>query len=365
MVEGENAGSVVESKVEEVIAEPVAAEPVETPKAPEKMSSRDALEAAMAKVKTPAVEIAKPEPKAQTGEVQKSPKYEPPAEYTAEEKADFLQLSPKGQEAQLRLDKSRRSRLDEIKAAAKEHEHAKKLAESVNPYIKAMGLKDSPEVALQKALGMWKEFEDPKTPEEIKAAAAKYLQARGVEVPEGFLTQPENNAIASTIAPLQKEIEALKLRQSEADQAKKVEILNTAWMSFEKETNAAGKLKFPDINNTESGLKLSSEIGSLVSGDNALSKDFIARAQARIPGLTYQELFKEAYRYLGGKVDESATAITRPEPAQPSHLLKSKRAASSIPGRGGNSSVSGPSKKFKSYREAAQAALAELNNEEH
>lgn len=290
------------------------------------------------------------------------PKYQPPADLDEAEKADFLSLSPKGQEAAIRLHKSRRAKLEAAFKAEKDAEPYRKLSENVNPYLKALGVKDSPEVAIQKALAMWREFEDAPDP---KAAAAAYLKAKGVEVPEGFLEKKMADAALADekIAPLQKEIEALKMRQADDDRARMVETHRTAWNSFAQEKNAAGALKFPDISDTDSGLKLAGDIGSLVNNETPLSKDFIARAQARIPGLTYEKLYAEAYKYLGGRVDESLNAPAKPEQAQ-SHLAKSKRAASSVPGRGGSGTASGPVKKYKSNREALQAAVEYLEAQE-
>lgn len=283
-------------------------------------------------------------------------KYEPPAEYTTEEKHYFSQLSRKGQEAQLRLDKSRKSKLDELRSASREYEYVKRLAQSVDPYIKARGLKESPEVALSKALEMWREFEDG----DPKQKAAEYLRAKGIEPPRELLEQSPVNQYQQEIAPLQSELNLIKQRLAEEDRARAEASLSQAWSTFEQEKNAAGAPKFPDIaTNSESGLRLASNIGSLVSGTTDLSRQFIANVQARIPDATYIDVMAEAYKYLGGRVDESSAP--KSQTSQQDHIKQSNRAAASVPGRSAGINGSGGIKKYKSIREAAEAALIQLN----
>lgn len=284
------------------------------------------------------------------------PKYEPPAEYTAEEKRYFSELSRKAQEAQLRLDKSRKTKIEEIKAAQREYDYVRRLAESVNPYIKARGLKESPEVALTKAVEMWREFEEG----DPKRAAAEYLRAKGIEPPKELLQEIQANPYEEQLAPLQSELNQIKQRIAQEDYARAGQSLNQAWSAFEQTKNAAGSARFPDLNNNEAGLQLASNIGSLVSGATALSQQFIANVQARIPGASYLDLMAEAYRYLGGRVDESSTSKSQ---TSQDHLLKSNRAASSVPGRSASVNGSVGVKKYKTYREAAAAALEQLKSD--
>lgn len=289
----------------------------------------------------------------------KQPSLEPPSEYTPEEKADFLALSRKGQEAQLRLDKSRKSKLDEIRSATEEHKSYKQLADTLTPYLKVHGVKEPSEVALKKAIHMWLEFEngDP------KAAAAAYLQAKGIKPPKELLeASGENSLFDEKITSLQNELKEIKTRSVQNDvEAAKV-VLQKAWIEFETEKNAAGKPKFPDADgNTESGLRMASSIGSLVSGQNELSKQFIANVQSRIPGLTLPRLYTEAYRYLGGRVDDSEAP--RSQDSQ-QHIVQSRRAASSVPGKSVAPTSNGVIKKFKSRKEATAAALEQLREQE-
>jgi hypothetical protein len=281
------------------------------------------------------------------------PPLQPPAEFNADEKADFLLLSRKQQEAQIRLHKSRLSRLEEIKAASRDYEHVRRLAQQIEPYIKARGIKEPADVAIQKAVALWAE-----TKADPKRSAAALLKANGLPVPRDLLESETRDPDQEKLSPLQERLIALESRIVREDQEKAASALNSIWSSFEQQRNAAGSARFPDIqpDKGQSGLQLASEIGSLVSGKTPLSLQFINSVRARNPHASAETLITEAYRFLGGKVDDSEAARTQ-SPQQ--HLYKSNRAAASVPGRGVSSSSSSV-KKFKSYREALEAAKAEL-----
>ena len=293
-----------------------------------------------------------------------SPKLEPlrpPAEYNNEEKADFALLSRKNQEAALRLHNSRQSKLEEIKAEAAELQWAKDIAKEVTPFLKARGDKEPPYSQIVKALRMVNEVDS-----NTKGAVAQILEAKGIKVPDGFLDENpsavSDKLLQEKIAPLQDELNSVKARLAQEDQAKTETFLYQNWQSFEQEKNAAGKAKYPDLAHPETGLRLASNIGSLVNGKTEMSKQFIANAEARIPDLTFPKLMLEAYRFFGGKVDESEAP--RSQKPQNNHIAISRRAASSVPGRGAQSaSAMSTGKKFKTFREAAQHALDTLNSD--
>lgn len=281
------------------------------------------------------------------------PVLQPPAEFTADEKADFLLLSRKQQEAQIRLHKSRLSRLEEIKAASRDYEHVKRFAQQIEPYIRARGIKEPADVAIQKAVALWAE-----TKADPRRSAAALLKANGLPVPRDLLEEETRDPQDEKLTPLQERLNALESRIVQEDTAKAASALNAIWTSFEQAKNAAGSARFPDIQpeKGESGLQLATEIGSLVSGKTPLSLQFINSVRARNPHASAETLITEAYRFLGGRVDDSEPSRTH-SPQQ--HLYKSNRAAASVPGRGA-SSPSSAVKKFKSYREALEAAKAEL-----
>lgn len=338
------------------------------------LSRRDALEVAIAATKEADKEdSAEPKSKPQVFKAPKeerktkaapdkaespvSPKYQPPGEWTREEREDFLSLSEKQQQAALRLHKSRQSTLEQIKTAAREHEGLKQLSESVNPYLKALGVKEPSEVALKKALKMWREFEEG----DPKAAAAAYLKAKGLQVPKELLTEQTQQRFSDEkITPLQQRLEALEQTVAQEKTTKARSVLGNAWAVFESEKNAVGAPKYPDIDNTDTGLRLAKNIGSLVRGDTPLSQQFIAKVRERIPGASMSTLIREAYRFEGGRVDDSEAPRTQ---TTQSHIQKSSRAAASVPPSGVRSANSNGVKRFADRREALAAAIADLNQE--
>lgn len=333
-------------------------------KKPEGMSNRGALELAIQDLKTteekPKEEIEKVETKPEVSTPPSASQLIAPATWTKEEKEDFYASSPKAQEAALRLDTRINENRANLQREMEENRSLKALSESMNPYLRAIGVKESTPVAIQKALTMWREFEhgDP------KQAAAAYLKAKGIEVPSELLDGANGeNSVDPKISSLQTELDAVKLRLAQEDQAKSAAIAQQVWSGFESTKNAAGQLKYPDINESESGLALSRYIGSLVCGTTEFSKQFITLVQTRIPNCTPERLLEEAYKIGGGRVDDSVTPARSTDPQE--HLKKSNRAASSIPGRGSQgSNGNGTTKRFGSFREAAAHALAEIRERE-
>lgn len=289
---------------------------------------------------------------------------QPPSEFSKEEKEDFYASSRKAQEAALRLHSKRQQVFSEIQRdkalVAREKEELKSLRDlssSMEPYLKAVGVKKPTEVALKEALGMWKEFNDG----DPREAAAAYLEAKGIEVPQGLI-DPEKKQDTQKNTDLQNRLSQLENVISAGQTQAVRQVLGQAWNLFETEKNAAGKPTFPDIaSDTEEAKKLAGSIGSLVSGRTDLSKQFIALARERIPNLDYRGLLKEAYKYLGGKVDESSQT-TRSQDSQ-KHIVNAGRASLSKPGRGAAIESNGSVKKFKTRREAYAAALEQLKEE--
>ena len=330
---------------------------VEVEEKPEGMSLRDALEVAH----TAATDKEEPEPKEKeekvvaqaTNETPKElPAYNPPADWNAEERADFLASTRKQQEAALRLNKSRSSKIYEIQKATEEYRDTKALAESIAPYIKAMGLKESPQVALQKATTLWKEFEYAEDP---KKAAAQYLLAKGIEPPKEWLSEKSFDPSEEKIRALQEEVNAVKARQVQEDQSRRQSYILQTWNAFENTKNASGNLRYPDLAKP-TGPQLADDIGSLVRGDTDYSKQFIARVQRRIPDPTPLQLIHEAYRISGGQVDDS---ITPKSQSATNHLQKAKRAASSRPGSSVGVSANGSTDKKFDLRGALERAVSD------
>ena len=333
-------------------------EATETPEKEEGLSLREALEVAVT-----ASNHKEPEEEKPKEEVKEAPKeekvepYSPPSEFNKEEQEDFKQLSRKQQEATLRLHRSRMGKLEEIKKATEEYKYVRSIADSITPVLKAMGMKDSPEVIMQKSAALWKEFEYAEDP---KRAAANYLRAKGIEPPSELENSAEPiSEYDRKLSALQEELNAVKARSVQEDRSKVETNLVQAWNAFEQTKNASGAIKYPDLVN-ESGPSIAAKIGSLVSGVTPLSKQFVAEVSSRVPDLTYGKLLEEAYRFYGGRIDN--TEAPRTQPAQ-NHVIKAKRAAASVPGKAGTLGANGSKKTFMSYRDAAKAALEELKSD--
>lgn len=379
--ENDSSGSVdetqtttVETTATDVPSSTQEAEKTEEPKG---LSRRDALEVAIEAAKASdnaerkTTEEVKPETRAQVfkapkpedksgGRVAKQssdrtnvPKLNAPGEWTREEKEDFGSLSEKQQAAHLRLYNARKGTLEQITRAANEHTSLKQLAESMGPYLKAVGVREPTEVALKKALSMWQEFEtgDP------RKAAAAYLKAKGMTVPKELLEGTSSNVSDEKITPLQARLDALEQTIANERMSKTRSVLGNAWAVFESEKNAAGGLKYPDASGTETARN----IGSLVRGDTELSKHFIARVRQRIPDATMSTLIREAYRIEGYQIDDSEAPRTQ---TTQSHIKQASRAAASVPPSGGRSATTAPVKRFADRKEALAAAIADLNNRE-
>lgn len=282
---------------------------------------------------------------------QELPPLEPPAEFTRDEQDDFRQLSRKQQEAQLRLHKSRMSRLGEIKTATEEYKFVKDLARQIEPYVKARGHKETAEIAMQKAVALYLE-----TVNNPKASAAAILRAKGLPVPRELIDEESRDPVQEKLAPLEQKIQTLESKLAQEEHQKAATVLNSVWDSFEQAKNAAGTLRFPDASGP-SGFELASKIGSLVSGQTPLSQQFIETVRSRNPNANIETLLTEAYRFYGGRVDDSAAPPNTLTPQK--HLIKSNRAASSVPGRGA-SSTGGKVIRYKTSREALEAAVRDL-----
>lgn len=334
--------------VQEGQEEQAAVEPEQESKG---LSLRDSLEKSLKDIQAKEAGIES------ESEVKEEPKkvsrFVPPAEWNKEEKDDFLQLSEKQQQAVMRIHKSRNSKLEELKKATQEYNDAKSLAQTLTPYIKSIGVKEPTETALKKALQMWREFEEG----DPREKAAAYLKVKGVPVPNELLVTPTQDD--EKIIPLQNELNNIKQRIAQEDYARAAANLQQTWASFEQEKNAGGKSKYPDLDDSEKGISLAANIGSLVNGETDLSRQFIANVQSRIPDLTSNKLLAEAYKYCGGRIDETDTPRTQDTQK---HILKARRASASVPGRGAQTRTD-VVKKYKTTREALEAAVRNLNSD--
>lgn len=328
---------------------------------------RDALQVAL-EAEKPEKE-AEVQAKVEQPTEQKLPILNAPAEWSKEEKEDFNQLSRRQQEAALRIHNSRKSVLEqisrekeEVRRESADLQWAKDIAKEITPFLKARGGKEPAHSQIIKALEVVNEIDS-----NTKDAVVKILRAKGIPIPgqlisgeDGDESTAEKKSQNDEIVSLRNELNEIKNKYTQEEVNKKTQTLAEAYNSFTSKKNAAGNSRFPDLNNTEEGIRLASSIGSLVGGETPLSKSFIANVRSRIPDADYQTLMQEAYRFYGGRVDDSEPKYQSPNKIQ---LIKSSRAAASVPGRG-SQYVNGQAKgKAKSIREALEMSMAQLNDE--
>lgn len=287
---------------------------------------------------------------------------QPPAEYSPEEKADFLASTPKQQEAALRLNKAGLSRIEaikrekeDLKREATELQWAKDIVKEITPFLKTRGDKGPTHTQVINALKVVNEVDS-----NTQAAVVSILKAKGIPVPRELEDSAQESAPDPQIATLQEELKTIKDRQAQEDLKNAHARMQKALSDFESDKNAAGATKYPDFNNTESGINLARNIGSLVRGEHPHSQGFFAYVEARVSDKSDLSIMREAYKWFGGKVDDSETPRTQ---ATQKQIMRSSRASSSVPGRGASSSSSGPAKKL-SRRDALAAALEEHRESE-
>jgi len=288
----------------------------------------------------------------------------PPGELTAEEKAEFAELPRKQQEAIIRRHNGFRSKSDEIRREreqfAREREefkHIQDMAKEAATFFKARGETEPTHAQLIRALKVVNSI-DANT----KEAVAEILQAKGIEVPEGFLdgkTLP--NPAIEKISSVQSDLEEIKAWKAQRTQEDRLHHNLQTWGTFTSIKNAAGGLKYPDIvGDDEAVIERSARIGQLVGnyGETEISKAFLTLVKSRIPNPSALDLVDQAYRHLGYRIDESTQAPSQEDPRK--HIQRSNRAALSVPGRGSSATNGRSVKTFKDPREARRFAYREL-----
>jgi len=321
---------------------------------------RAAMEKAISKLNKEETEAK--EPKAEI--VAEEPSLNAPAEWESEDKEDFKVLSRKQQEATLKLHSKRQKWFDSIRKEAEDVKHYRQMEQDVAPYLKAMDGKGvDPRTAMFKAIQLYKAAES--NPNEFISEFVKAKQLDG-----WTKTQAENAAEKIVSDPtMQKDIFDIKSELSsrrEAEDRESQELFKTSfeshWSDFENTTNEAGSKKFPSISNTEEGIKLASNIGSLVGGQTELSKQFLSNVKTQNPDATYTDALIQAYKYFGGKVSDSREVPQVPKSNQ--FKTNNIRASASVPGRTALAAkTGGATPLYADRRDAALAAIRKHRGE--
>lgn len=278
-----------------------------------------------------------------------------PGEWTKEEQEDFRSLSRKQQEATIRVYQSRVNKMSELHKKLEEVKWADDFAKEMSVFLQSRGDRNPRETMIN-ALKFANQFGGPDADEATtRRCAAEYLRAKGVTVPKELEIGDGDGTTNPEITPLQKQIVELQGRLDAQESAAINSAKMQVWQTFASSKNGAGAPKYSDINDTESGKALARLIGTLVTGRTELSRQFINSVQSRIPNLTPIALYEEAYKYGGGRIDNTESTARIQDPQK--HIRNSNRAASSVPGRGVSKSDS-PARKL-SRKDALKLAVSE------
>lgn len=307
----------------------------------EGLSRRDALEVSIEALRDLAEES--PAEKTETVSRETKPEVKPaestapqaleaPVEYSREEREWFKSLPREGQEIQLRLDKSRQVKLDEIRERSGKVKWLEETVKHVEPFVK---ITDSNKPVAEQIITAVKLVNAIHA--DRRQAALDILEGGGIKLPDevkkqllpGNVESPESQQIKS----LQDRLNRIETEKVQTDNAVIGQVIERAWGAFASTTNGSGAPKYPSIlGNSEEATRLTREIGSLVTGDTPLAVAFVEKQRSLNPNVTPHEMFEAAYRFVNGKIDDSASA-TKPEDSQ-KHLKNSNQASASVPGRG-------------------------------
>lgn len=281
--------------------------------------------------------------------------FDPPPEWNKEEKEMFRSLDRKGQAAHLRVYEAGRnqyrkyiSEADQARRqATAEYRHLQEMARVVDPFVKAAGLKaKDPYKAITEAVALTHLLNT-----NPKETIHQILRLK--KIPIDSLTQPDAQP-NSELQGLQSEVHSLK---TELEASKSQQVRNTlaeVWENVVSEKNTTGTAKYPDLNDTDQGIALAQRTGSLLR-----SADFQRAVKARIPNATLRDFVIEAYRWNGGRIDDSAQSKSAAK-TTPAQLNRARRASASVPGRAGRSTSGALKTKAKTLDEALEMALDDL-----
>lgn len=322
--------------MDEIENKPVETPPVETPEEKpteqfDKLSNKEAIRKAIADVREKNnVEQKEPQQKAAETPSAKEIKQdladdvEAPSGFTKEEKEawkkkDIGQI----QKAYRRLDNERRQELSRAHNEAFEAKKRVKTWEDLEPiagpYIKAQ---EKQGVTFQQAVKNALELvaalqtSDPaKIKEEFKKAKIDLDAAPG---------QP--NVDNSKIEALQNTVDTL-VKDKEAQNFERLaQTFDTTFRKLGAEKNRAGDLVFPDFHdNSERGKQLATDIGTLT-----FDPKFQAGVLRRFPDADLTVVVREAYKYLGGKVQGETVRSSQDNQQE---IERKKRASLSAPAR--------------------------------
>jgi len=304
-----------------VLEAPVTETTVEAPKEYDGLSNREALEKAIEKHRE-GKEEAPAEPTKQEVKQAVEAEIEPPSEFSAAAKQAWRNKDIAAiQREYKRLHDSRTAEIIRAqhaeRAAREEVKATKDLANRVKDYLKIRGEENLPDEAkIAQALQLVDEIRK-QNPDAIRAE----LKKLGVDLsaPSSAASDPKIEALHSTVEELKRERDEAKFHQIES-------AFGNVFDQLAVEKTRTGEPVFPDLNNSEEGIELARDIGSLTKDPR-----FQSRILRRFPDADLKILVREAYRALGGRVSGEAVRVSTETNQQ--HTHKARRAAAAVPGR--------------------------------
>jgi hypothetical protein len=290
-------------------------------------------------------------------EKEPEPEQQAPAEWSKEEREYFKTLDRRGRDIHLRLQQSRnadyRRRTSEydknVNHLKTEYGSLRQMADVVKPFIESAGMNGKdPYKALTEAVAVVKTINT--NPRE---AIAAILKLKGLRPEDLTGPAPASEQLHEHVAPLQAEVNSLKQKIAAGERAQTGAYLGQVYDTVTREQNSAGATRFPDLNDTPQGIDLAQRVGRCIR-----SQDFQEAVRARNPNANIRDLIVEAYRWNGGRIDDTPTVPT-PSRTPQEHVTRARRASASVPGRVGRAS-SAPRVKAKDLDHALDMAWEDL-----
>lgn len=276
----------------------------------------------------------------------------PPAAFSAEAKEAWRNKDYKRVNQEYdRLFRARDQEVGRVHTRERQLEQENKvwkdLAKQAGPYIEARGAEGvTPEKAMMEALALINEFKkaDPST---VKAE----LKRIGIDLDKTSTSSA--NLPDEKISTLQSRLEALERDKEAQVYEKAVQTFGTVYQKLSSQKNRTGDPVFPDLlDDSPSGIQFGHDLGSLTQDPK-----FQAGVLRRFPDADLVTVTREAYKYLGGRV--AGEQVKESPKSNQQHIIQSRRAAASTPGRATSTKSSSDYIGKLSRKEAIRAAIAE------
>jgi hypothetical protein len=225
----------------------------------------------------------------------------------------------------------------------------KDISQKMKPYLEARRKEGVPdEQALLDALTLVDQIKnDP------NGAKATIDQLSGGRVEELENKNNLSNQEKEELRSLQSEVKNLKLERERDLHEKRSSYYDDLFTRVTSKKTSSGDNLYPDLNNSQLGLVIAREIGTRISNPS-----FVQTVLERYPDANDEKIVEEAYKEMGCRVsDEGGSPRTLQDKSK--HIIRSRIAAASTPGRSTSGIVAGK-RKTLTRREAYEAAKRDL-----